>query len=80
MSSPIIISLYYKGRQKDYKAIFTDNHSTYQFKVFIDNNIVNFEGSLEECFTVKNNNSKTPQQVDSSVLEAINQQLNQIFF
>ena len=53
MSSPITISIYHKGRQKDYEAIFTNNRSSYEFKVFIDNNIINFVGSLEKSFLVK---------------------------
>lgn len=80
MSTPITISLFCNGRQKDYKAVFTDNHSLLQFKVMIDESIVCFEGGLEESFRVKNTIEKQQSAVDKELLDAVSHQLNQIFF
>ena len=81
MSTPITISLYYKGKQKDYDAIFTNHESDYEFKVVIDDITVNFEGNFNQSFHVKNESSNPNiSQADPSILEAVSQQLNQIFF
>ena len=81
MSSPIIISLFCKGRQKDYKAIFSDNGSVYEFKVIINDKTISFEGGIHETFTVKSNgNEPASSQTDTALLEAVKEQLNQIFW
>ena len=80
MSTPITISLFCNGRQKDYKAIFTDDQSALRFKVTIDDNVVNFEGSLDKSFQIAENSHLQNKQIDKRTLEAVTQQLNQIFF
>ncbi len=81
MSSPIIISLYCKGKQQDYKAIFSNCQSVLEFQVIINNNVVSFEGSIHEDFAVKAKDNEAPSAaVDAATLEAVRQQLNQIFW
>lgn len=80
MSIPITISLLYKGRQKDYQAVFTDNNEALLFKVNIDDKVFCFEGSLNNSFHVKDGSDKQQSSVDKTMLDAVSQQLNQIFF
>ncbi len=80
MSTPIIISLFCNGRQKDYEAVFTESPKALQFKVTIDNNVVYFEGNLNESFHVSKNSDTGFKQVDELTLDAVSKQLNQIFF
>ena len=80
MSTPITISLFCNGRQKDLKATFTEEKSALQFKVIIDDNVVDFEGGLNKSFQVTEYSNSQSQQLDKRTLEAVSQQLNQIFF
>lgn len=80
MSSPIIISLYSKGKQQDYEAVLTARQSVLEFSVLIDDKIVNFEGGIDEDFTVKTKQETTAAQIDAALLESVRLQLNQIFW
>lgn len=80
MSSPIIISLYNKGRQQDYEATLTTHQSVLEFSVMINNNAVSFEGGINKDFAVKAKEETSAEKIDADLLESVRQQLNQIFW
>ncbi len=82
MLSPIFISLYFNGRQKDYDAVFVYNDdSSCYFQVMIDEKKVTFEGGLDHSFKVSNRqeNPNAVAKIDRSILDAFTQQMDRMF-